>query len=103
MFEDARHFPGRRRHARDGHDRMPIDFEDFVGPIINDGIARRRAPIASYEHAPLELESENGSRLGERDVRARLSRSHRTYGSYVSHAPEQPDEILSSACASVHH
>ncbi len=64
MFEHTRHFPGRRRHAGDGHDRMAIDFQHFIRAIVNDGVAGGRATIARYEHAAGKFECQNGRRLG---------------------------------------
>ena len=66
MFEHARHFPGRRRHARDRHDRVPIDLQHFVRAIVNHRVAGGRAPIARHQHAARELEGENRGRLGLR-------------------------------------
>src|ERR1051326_6999777 len=103
MFEDARHFPGGGWHARDGHDRMPIDLEDFIGAIVDDCVARRRTSIAGDEDATLEFKSENGRRLGLRHRRLRWDRSHRSYRPHLSHATQQPDEILSSAPDGFHH
>jgi hypothetical protein len=82
---------------------MPVNFEDFVGAIVNDGIPRRCPAIPSHENAALELESENGRRLGERYFGVLRDRSYMTYGPYVSHSTEQPNEILSSASGRVHH
>src|SRR2546423_556013 len=106
MLEDARHFPGRGRHAGNGHDGMPIDLEDFVGAIVNDGVAGGRAAIARDEHPALEFESENRRRLSLRNVRSRRRGSHKTWGThmtYMPHAPQHPDEILSSAAGRFHH
>src|SRR5437762_7307011 len=63
MFEYARHFPGRRGHASNSHDRMAIDFQDFVGTIVDNRGARRRASIARHQHAAGKFESKNCSRL----------------------------------------
>ena len=67
MLEHARHFPGRRRHSRDRHDRVPVDLEHLVGAIVNHGVARRRAPIARDQDAAGEFEGENRRRLRRRE------------------------------------
>ena len=78
MLEHARHFPGCRRHARDRHDRVAIDFEDLIRAIINHRVARRRAPIARHQHAAGEFEGENGRRLRRGETRrARIAGSRR--------------------------
>jgi hypothetical protein len=63
MFEHPRHFPRRRRHAGNRHDRMPIDFENFVGAIENHGVPGSGASIARHQDTALKLEGENGGRL----------------------------------------
>ncbi len=55
MFEHTRHFPRRRRHARDRHDRVAIDFQNFVGAIVDHGVAGGRAPIARHQHAAAKI------------------------------------------------
>jgi hypothetical protein len=85
---------------------MPIDLENFIRAIVNDGVASRRAPIARDEHAALEFESQDRRRLGLWNVGARLRRTngtYMTYGTYVPHAPKHPHEILSSAAGKFHH
>ena len=63
MFEHARHFPGRSRYTGDGHYRMAIDFQNFVGTIVNDSVTRSRAPIARNQNAAREFESKNRGRF----------------------------------------
>ena len=63
MFEHARHFPRRRRDTGDRHDGMTIDFQDFVGAIVNNGVACGGASIAGHEHATGKFESKNGGRF----------------------------------------
>ena len=102
MFEHARHFPSRRRHARDRHDRMPIYLQDFVRPIINHGIARNRAPIARDQHATGKLKRQNRGRLCRfprslaRIWRAcsRIDRRRRTEQPF---APQQRGKIFARA------
>ena len=60
MLEHARHFPRRRRHARDRHDRMPIDLEHFIRAIVNNGVAGRGAPISRHQHSAAKLKREDG-------------------------------------------
>src|SRR5207247_294995 len=45
-----RHFKGRRRDARDGHERVRIQFEDFFGLVREDGIPRGGAMIARNDY-----------------------------------------------------
>ena len=54
--QHASHFPGRRGRPRSPLG-MPIDSEDFVGPIVTTGIAGRGASIACDEDAALELKA----------------------------------------------
>ena len=64
MLQHARHLPRGRGNAGNGHDRMPIDFQNFVRTIVNDGIARSRAPIARDQNTPGKLECQNRGRFG---------------------------------------
>jgi hypothetical protein len=85
---------------------MPIDLEDFIGAVIDDGVARSGAPIARDENASLEFEGENGGGLGDRNTQRGRGCSHRTYRTqrtHVSHPPEQPDKIFSPAAGRFHH
>ncbi len=59
MFEHSRHFPRGRRHAGNCHDRMTIDFQNFVSTIVNHGVSSSRATVAGYQNAAGKLESEN--------------------------------------------
>jgi hypothetical protein len=107
MLEDARHFPRRRRHSRDRHDGMPVDLENFIGAIVDDGIPRRGAAIAGDEHAAQELKSQDRGGLGERNFGPRRDSNgtHRTHWTCMPHAPQQPNEIIgaTSASGSIHH
>jgi hypothetical protein len=105
MLEHPRHFPGCRRHARDRHDRVAIDLEDFVGAIVNDRVAGGGAAIARDEHAALEFEGEDCGGLGLWDIRPWRRRTYRAYWTYMTHAPKQPNEIIGATSASgwVHH
>ena len=63
MLQHARHLPRGRGHPGNRHDRMPIDFQNFVRTIVNDGIARGRAPIARDQNALGKLECQNRGRF----------------------------------------
>jgi hypothetical protein len=84
---------------------MPIDLEDFIGPIVYDRIASRRTPIACDEDAALELESEDRRRLGDGNIRRGRRCSYRSYGTYMSHSSQHPDKIIGACFAPgrVHH
>ncbi len=68
MFEHAGHFPGRRRNTCYGHDRMPIDFQDFVGSIVDHRAASRGTTIAGHEHAAAKFECHDSGRFGLRPM-----------------------------------
>ncbi len=64
MFEDARHFKGDRRHARNGEDGTVVDVDEFLGALVHDEIARRGATIACDQHAVLVFDGEDRGAFG---------------------------------------
>src|SRR5438552_18808164 len=68
MLEHSRHLPGGGRHTCNCHDRLPIDFENFVRPLVNDGVPGSRSPIARDEDAVNEFECENRGRFSRLKV-----------------------------------
>jgi hypothetical protein len=49
---------------------MPVDLENFIRSIEDDGIARGRAAVASHKDAALEFEGEDRGRLRLRNFGA---------------------------------
>src|SRR4051794_21652227 len=105
MLEHPGHFPCGRRDAGNRHDGMPVDLEDLVRSIVNHGVSRGGAAIARDEDAALKFEGENRRRLGLRDISWRLCRTDRTYGTDVTQASQQSNEIIGtpSAAGRIHH
>src|SRR6266480_2981935 len=64
MLEHARHLPRRRRHTGDGHYRMPINLQNLVRTIVDDGVTRSCTAITRNQNAAGKLERKDRCRLG---------------------------------------
>src|SRR5437868_14747704 len=99
MLEYPRHLPGCSRDTCDCHDRLAIDFENLVRPIVDDGVPRSRSPIARDEHAVSEFECENRGRFRRLKVFWYPSRPDRPAGGEQTVTPQQRREIFQAARA----
>ena len=76
---------------------MSIYLQDFVRAIVNDGVARRRAPVAGHEHAAGKLKRQDGCRFRRNE--GLIANHRRPLGRHMEQtfAPQQRRKILTRA------
>src|SRR5207248_1834830 len=98
MLEHARHLPRRRRHTGDGHYRMPINLQNLVRTIVDDGVTRSCTAITRNQNAAGKFERKDRCRLGRLPrLLLRCCLRHRTERNWAEQTFRRSSEGKSSS------